>query len=220
MILAWLLVVPLAGLFALMLAFRAPRVQAWLVGLMSLVSLGLAAALAWGERAVVSYAVGGWEPPLGIVLTADGLSRVMLLLTGILFTAAAAYHVGQTREGAPPTRSPLYHFTFPLLLLGLNGVFLTGDLFNFYVCFELVAVVSYLLVAQGRHWPLEAAWKYSAQSVIGSLFLLTGICLVYGRFGALTMTEVARVLGEPVTWVAPFFLVAFLLKGFSAGSCG
>ncbi len=213
MILPWLLVLPLAGLFMLMLAYRAPVVQAALIGLMSVVSLGLAVTLALGEPGVVSYAVGGWEPPLGIVLTADALSRLMLLLTGVLFTAAAAYHLGQTLLGAPPTGNPLYHFTFPLLLLGLNGVFLTGDLFNFYVFFELVAVVSYLLVSLGRHWPLEAAWKYSAQSVVGSLFLLTGICLVYGRFGALTMAEVARALGEPVPWVAPFFLVAFFLKG-------
>lgn len=213
MILAWLLIIPLAGLLAVSAARRAPVAQAWLVLLTSMASLGTALVLCAGRPEVVIYAVGGWSAPLGIVLLADGLSRIMVLLSGCLFTLASVYHLGQATSGGPSEDGAIAPLVYPLLLLALNGLFIAGDFFNFYVFFELVAVTSYLLVALGRHWPLEAAWKYSAQSVLGSLFLLMGICLLYGRTGALTMSEVALRLSEPATWVAPFFLVAFLLKG-------
>lgn len=213
LILAWLLIIPATGLLAVLAAHRSRRAQAWLVLLMSLASLGAGLGLVAMHPAVVTYAVGGWDAPLGIVLVADGLSRLMILLTGGLFTLGSLYRLGSPFRIRPPEESAITALPYPLMLLALNGLFVAGDFFNFYVFFELVAVSSYLLVALGRHWPLEAAWKYSAQSVLGSLFLLMGICLLYGRTGALTMAEVAVRLDGPAAWVAPFFLVAFLLKG-------
>ncbi|MNR78869.1 Na(+)/H(+) antiporter subunit D [compost metagenome] len=212
MMLPWLLLTPLAGLLALLLARGRCNRQAILILVMSLVSLGLGVALfAAGET--VTLAVGGWPVPLGIRLRADMLSRIMLVLTGTIFSMASLYHLGQTLGGAAPTRNPVYPLSFPLLLLALNGLFITSDFFNFYVFFELVAVSSYLLVSLGKHAPLEAAWKYSAQSVLGSICLLIGVVSLYGETGALEMSEVARRLSEPAVWSAPFLLVAFLLKG-------
>lgn len=212
MMLAGLLVAPLAGLLATLLARGRSVWQAWSILVMSLASLALAAGLfARGET--VTVAVGGWPAPFGIPLRADMLSRIMLVLSGLLFSLAALYHLGQTRRGDAPTCNPIYALSFPLLLLALNGLFVTGDFFNFYVCFELLAVSSYLMVSMGRHAPLEAAWKYSAQSVLGSIFLLIGVVSLYGETGALSMAEAAQRLAEPARWSAPFFLVAFLLKG-------
>lgn len=212
LILPGFLLTPIAGLFAVLLARRHPLTQACSVLVMSAVDLALGLTL-MGHGETLTTFVGGWAPPTGIVLRADSLSRMMLLLTGVLFSAAALVHLSQAREGARPTNNPIYHASFPLLLLGLNGVFATGDFFNFYVSFELVAVSSYLLVSMGKHAPLEAAWKYSAQSVLGSILLLVGVVSLYGETGALEMTEVARRLSQPALWAAPFFLIAFLLKG-------
>ncbi len=211
-LLPWLLLTPLAGLLATLLATNRLTWQAWIILVMSLGSLGASAGLYMGGETVAIVA-GGWPVPLGIALRADMLSRIMLVLTGTIFSMAAVYHLGQTLRGATPTRNTVYPLSFPLLLLALNGIFLTGDFFNFYVFFELVAVSSYLLVSLGKHAPLEAAWKYSAQSVLGSICLLIGIVSLYGKTGALEMIEVSQRLGEPAYWSAPFFLVAFLLKG-------
>lgn len=212
MMLSGLLLLPLAGLLATMLASRRQTWQAGIVLAMSLFSLALALGL-FLQGETVSLMVGGWALPYGIRLRADLLSRIMLVLTGMIFSLASLYHLGQTRAEAPSTRNPVYHFSFPLLLLALNGIFITGDFFNFYVFFELVAVSSYLLVSLGKHAPLEAAWKYSAQSVLGSICLLIGVVSLYGESGALEMLEVGSRLAEPARWAAPFFLTAFLLKG-------
>jgi multicomponent Na+:H+ antiporter subunit D len=212
MILAWLLLTPLTGLLATLLATRRPMWQAAIVLAMSLSTLGLAVWLFLGGETVTT-AVGGWPVPFGIRLRADMLSRLMLVLAGLLFSVASLYHLGQTRREALPTCNPIYPLSFPLLLLGLTGIFITRDFFNFYVFFELVAVSSYLLVSLGKHAPLEAAWKYSAQSVLGSICLLIAIVSLYGETGALEMSSVAQRYSEPALWAAPFFLVAFLLKG-------
>lgn len=212
MMLSGLLLTPLGGLLATLLARGRSVWQAWGILSMSLLSLALAVGLfARGET--VTVAVGGWPAPFGIPLRADMLSRIMLVLSGTLFSLASLYHLGQARRADAPTCNPIYALSFPLLLLALNGLFLTGDFFNFYVCFELLAVSSYLMVSMGRHAPLEAAWKYSAQSVLGSIFLLIGVVSLYGETGALSMAEVAQRLAEPARWSAPFFLIAFLLKG-------
>jgi multicomponent Na+:H+ antiporter subunit D len=213
LVLTMLIFVPALGALGAMLAWRRPVVQAALALLMSAASLALSVWLLGTGEAAPTLAVGGWAPPVGIGFRADALSRMMLTLTGVLFTAATAYQLGQTLKQAPGAHSPAARMTWPLLLLSLNGLFLTADFFNFYVFFELLAVSSYLLVSQGKHHPLEAAWKYSAQSVLGSLSLLIGIVLLYGATGTLSMAEVGQRLDGPVWWLAPFFLVAFLLKG-------
>ncbi|MFN3428926.1 MAG: complex I subunit 5 family protein [Candidatus Sericytochromatia bacterium] len=211
LILGGLLGVPVLGFLGVLLAWHHPRIQASLTLLTSLAAGALAVALA-SLPAGASLAVGGWPVPYGISLRADGLSQLMVLLTTFVFACATAYHLGQTLEGGPGTQNGVYQLVFPLLLLALTGLFLTADVFNFYVFFELVAVASYLLVSLGRHFPLEAAWKYSAQSVVGSICLLAGASLLYRETGSLAMAEVAARLEGPALWAAPFFLAAFLLK--------
>ena len=210
--LALLLVVPAAGILAVLLAWGAPRAQAALAFGVSLLDLAVVGWLWRLGAGAGSHAAGGWPAPYGIVLEADGLSRLMLALTALVFTAATAYHLGQAARDAEAPRSPALNLAWPLLLLALNGLFVTTDYFNFYVFFELVAVSSYLVVCMGRHDALEAAWKYATQSVVGSLFLLVGVALLYGATGTLAMADAASRLPAPAWWLAPFFLTAFLLK--------
>jgi multicomponent Na+:H+ antiporter subunit D len=213
MIIGWLLAVPMIGLFVMLLLWRRPVALAGVALAVSLVTCCLGLALLAAGPAPVTMQAGGWPPPWGILLRADGLSGVMVALTGLVFVAASAVQFGATRTAPDLARNPGYYLAFPFLLLGLNGVCLTGDAFNFYVFFELVAIASYLLVAMGAHDPLEAAWKYSAQSVFGSVSLLVGIVLLYGATGTLTIGAIAAHLDAPAVWAAPFFLIAFLLKG-------
>ncbi len=210
--LATLLVTPMVGLLLALAAWRFPRAQA--LAALAAAAACLLATVGLFERVAeepVRYAVAGWPERLGIVLVADPLSVWMLALTASLVLCATAWHYGQVLAGRD--LDPMYPLGFPLLLQALNGLFLTGDLFNFYVFFELVAISSYLVVAHGRHHALEAAWKYALQSAVGSTLLLLGIALVYGQTGALSLGEIAARLDGPALRAAPFLLAAFLLKG-------
>ncbi|MBM3267944.1 MAG: hypothetical protein FJZ01_09875 [Candidatus Sericytochromatia bacterium] len=214
-----LLAIPLAGLLAMLLAWNRPRASAWVAFLTSLAALGVSLALGVSSGSTMApgevvHRAGGWPGPFGIALVPGRAGILLALLTGFLFTCATAYRLARLAEtgGDSESENPAYPLCFPILLLALMGLFTTGDLFNFYVFFELVAVGSYMLVALGRHEPIEAAWKYSAQSALGSVSLLVGIALVYGVAGTLDMADLARKLSSPPLHAAPFFLLAFFLK--------
>lgn len=206
-----LLALPLAGLAAMLLAWGRPRTTAWIALLTSLAVLGVSLALV-AAPAVPVHRPGGWPWPFGITLAPGRAGLLLATLAGLLFVCATAYHLGQLFVHKPRPLNPAYPLVFPILLLALLGLFTTGDLFNFYVFFELMAVGSYMLVALGKHEPIEAAWKYSAQSVVGSVSLLVGIGLVYGAAGTLDLVDLARRLPGPALHAAPFLLLAFFLK--------
>ena len=177
-----LLAIPLAGVVAMLLAWNRPRASAWIAFATALAVLGVSLALV-ANPVVPVHRAGGWPWPFGISLAPGRAGVLMTMLAGLLFVCATAYRLGQVGARNAASLNPAYPLSFPILLLALMGLFTTGDLFNFYVFFELVAVGSYMLVALGKHEPIEAAWKYSAQSVLGSVSLLVGIALVYGVAG-------------------------------------
>ncbi len=206
-----LLAIPLAGVVAMLLAWNRPRASAWIAFATALAVLGVSLALV-ANPVVPVHRAGGWPWPFGISLAPGRAGVLMTMLAGLLFVCATAYRLGQVGARNAASLNPAYPLSFPILLLALMGLFTTGDLFNFYVFFELVAVGSYMLVALGKHEPIEAAWKYSAQSVLGSVSLLVGIALVYGVAGTLDLTDLAHKLPGPPLHAAPFFLLAFFLK--------
>lgn len=210
---ALLLVLPLAGATFVLGLSSYPRGRLLSTVVASAASLILSVHLAVTWNSEITHMVGGWHAPYGIMLRVDALALVMLLLNGMIFLAATLYQAGRETSGRQTQGRMLYHLTFPLLLFSLNGLFLTADFFNFYVFFELTAVTSYLLVAMGTHHPIEAAWKYATQSILGSSLLLAGIAFIYGTTGSVSMDDVAARLAFPVTWLAPLILVALLLKG-------
>ena len=162
-----------------------------LVSLMSCLTLvGIAASLTVhaSSGAVESYALGNWRAPFGIVLVLDRLSAMMLLLTSVLALAVMSYAVvtGADRKGWH------FHPLFQFQLLGLNGAFLTGDLFNLFVFFEVLLIASYGLLLHGQGAArLRAGVQYVAINLVGATLFLGGVGLRYGVTGTLNMADLA-----------------------------
>jgi multicomponent K+:H+ antiporter subunit D len=137
--------------------------------------------------AVWVYRLGDWPTPFAIVLVADRLSALMVVLTSVLALVSMVFSVaGWDRAGAH------FHAMFLFLLMGLNGAFLTGDLFNLFVWFELLLAASYGLVLHGSGTRrVRAGLHYIAINLATSLLFLIGVSLIYGITGTLNMADLA-----------------------------
>lgn len=210
--------VPLFTAFLIALAGRrSERLPAW----MGLAGTAAAAALsAWGLYLVTTsgtrvYAVGGWPPPYGISMVLDGLSAFMLVTVNLIALTTMIYAMDYMRRF---TGAWQFHSLFLLMLAGMNGVTLSGDLFNLFVNLELAAVASYALVAfgTGRH-ELEAAFKYAVMGTVGSLFLLLGVIWLYSATSTLNLADMAVRLESAgdsylLLVIASLFILGFGLK--------
>ncbi|THV23353.1 monovalent cation/H+ antiporter subunit D [Peteryoungia ipomoeae] len=138
------------------------------------------------------YLLGNWSAPFGIVLVVDGLSAMMLLLTSILALAALVFSLAKWHAvGAH------FHSLFQLLLAGVNGALLTGDLFNLFVFFEVMLAASYGLLLHGTGTlRVKAGLHYIAINLVAALFFLIGVSLVYGTAGTLNMADLAMRMPE------------------------
>lgn len=196
-LLVLMLVLPVLGvLAALVLGGRNAR----RVALVAL-PLGLVLSVALGGELVQSgqklvYVLGGWAPPLGIALRADGLSVVMLLTTAVILLAVAVYGQAdfEMPAGVDEARAP---FMFWILLLAvwgaLNAVFLAGDLFTLYVALELLTFAGVPLVClDGRPETLQAALRYLLFALFGSVLYMLGAVLLYGTYGTLDIALLAE----------------------------
>jgi multicomponent K+:H+ antiporter subunit D len=138
--------------------------------------------------AVTTYQLGNWPAPFGIVLVLDRLSALMLVLTGVLGIAALLYSLARWHRAGPR-----FHTIFQLQLMGLNGAFLTGDLFNLFVFFEVLLAASYGLVLHGAGSArVRAGLAYIAINLTGSFLFLIGVSLAYGATGTLNMADLAQ----------------------------
>ncbi len=183
----------LIPLVAAMLSLLAERHgQAWLRRLSGLGLAGLLAAaialVVQAESGVLVYLVGDWPARLGIALVADRLSAMLVLAAALLAVPALLYaSSGWDRE------APHFHALFHLQLMGINGAFLTGDLFNLFVFFEVMLIASYgLLLSGGRSARMRAGLHYVAFNVTASALFLIALGLLYGTLGSLNMAEMAR----------------------------
>jgi len=133
------------------------------------------------------YRLGDWPTPFAIVLVADRLAAIMLLLTSILAAAAVVFSLARWhRVGV------LFHPLFQFLLMGINGAFLTGDLFNLFVFFEVLLAASYGLALHGSGSArVIAGLHYIVVNLAASLFFLIGVSLIYGVAGTLNMADLA-----------------------------
>ncbi|WP_028298167.1 proton-conducting transporter membrane subunit [Olivibacter sitiensis] len=156
-----------------------------------------------------------WKPPFGIVFVADVFSSTMVLITSIVAFAVSIYSsvgIGNARQRFG--YFPLFHF----LMMGLNGAFLTGDIFNLYVFFEVIIISSFVLMTLGgRKTQLEGAVKYMAMNILASTIFLTGIGILYGITGTLNMADLAVKVPlvenrNIIDITAIFFLVGFGIK--------
>jgi multicomponent K+:H+ antiporter subunit D len=142
------------------------------------------------DGSYVVYALGDWRPPFGIVLVADRLSVLMLLLTAIVAVASHVY-AGDGQDTAGPQFQALFQFQ----LLGINGAFLTGDLFNLFVFFEVLLIAFYTLLLHGLGpQRVGAAVHVVVLNLIGSALFLFAVGTLYGVTGTLNMADLARVI--------------------------
>ncbi|MGZ8811332.1 MAG: monovalent cation/H+ antiporter subunit D, partial [Thermoanaerobaculia bacterium] len=140
-----------------------------------------------GGRPTRTYLIGDWPSPFGIVLVIDRLSALMLVLTSILGFAALVYALARWDSAGPR-----FHALFLLQLVGLNGAFLTGDLFNLFVFFEVLLAASYGLLLHGSGAVrVRAGLHYVSINVATSLLFLIGVALIYGVAGTLNMADLA-----------------------------
>lgn len=161
------------------------------------------------------YLIGNWPAPFGIVLVLDRLAALMLMLTSVLALAALSFALAHWHKA-----SPNFHTIFQLLLMGLNGAFLTGDLFNLFVFFEVMLAASYGLALHGSGPArVKAGMHYIAVNLVASSLFLIGVSLIYGVTGTLNMADLAQKISQ----VAPedrmlleagaaILAVAFLVK--------
>ena len=133
------------------------------------------------------YLLGNWPAPFGIVLVLDRLSALMLVLAAVLGVAALVFSLARWHRGGPH-----FHTLFQLLLMGVNGAVLTGDLFNLFVFFEVMLAASYGLALHGSGPSrVKAGLHYIAINLAASSLFLIGVALVYGVTGTLNMADLA-----------------------------
>ncbi len=138
------------------------------------------------------YLLGNWPAPFCIVLVLDRLSAMMLVLTGVLALASLVFTLARWHKAGPH-----FHTLFQLLLMGLDGAFLTGDLFNLFVFFEILLAASYGLVLHGSGpFRVRAGMHYIVVNLAASSLLLVGVSLIYGVTGTLNMADLALRLSQ------------------------
>ncbi|MCS7283246.1 MAG: Na+/H+ antiporter subunit D [Anaerolineae bacterium] len=206
----------LTGIATLLFRDRRPIQRALSVlGAAALLAAGLTLlAVVWREG-VQRLEVGNWPAPFGIVLSADLFSAIMVVLTGLVGLTVAIYSLGSI----DPDRERFgFHPLLHILLMGVCGAFLTADLFNLYVWFEVMLIASFVLMTLGgERAQLEGGIKYVTLNLMASALFLVGVGILYGITGALNMADIAQRLAEVkqpglVLAVAFLFLVAFGIK--------
>lgn len=175
-----------------------------------------------GEGDIRLYLLGNWPMPMGILLVLDRLSAMMVMLTAVLALPALLYTAAGWQG-----KGQHYHSLFQFLLVGLNGSFLTGDIFNLFVFFEIMLASSYGLVLHGSGPErIKAGLLYIAINLAASLLFLIGVALIYGVAGTLNMAEISRLLSDLRMEQRPLFLtgsgilaLAFLVKAAIWPAC-
>jgi multicomponent Na+:H+ antiporter subunit D len=216
-LLALPVLIPAAGVL-LSFLLGGGRPERIALGLMP-VQFGVAIAIAvqvWQSGEPIVYVVGGYAPPLGIALRADGSSAVMLVTASLIMPAAGIYARPNfaTSNDVTESRAPLVFWTLlQAIQAALSLIFLGGDLFNLYVALELLTFAAVPLVClDGRSETLAAALRYLMFALFGALFYLLGAALLYGAYGTLDIVLLSRqVRSEPAVWLATGLMTAGLL---------
>ncbi len=158
------------------------------------------------------YKVGAWSPPYGILLVSDGLSSLMLIVINVIGFLAVVFSL---QYMTTYTAKPKYYSLFMLMIAGMNGVVITGDMFNLYVFLEIASIASYALVGFGTgKKELEASFKYLILGGVASTAILFGIAFLYSITGTLNMPDLAQQLEAVASTKAVAFVIALFVMGF------
>jgi len=205
--------IPLATAFLLPMFGRKGKTAATVLANLVTISLLVFAVASIGKTEV--YEIGKWSIPLGINLVLDGLSSLLLLAISVVSAAAMLF---SARYMEQYTAKAKYLSLFLLMVAGMNGVVLSGDIFNLFVFLEIASLASYALVGFGcEHEELEASFKYMVLGTIASVFILFAVALVYGNTGTLNMAYISEAiqysgLNAGLDFALALFIVGFGLK--------
>ncbi len=185
------------------------------IGAVCLLATSISLLYATSDGTVVTTNAAGWAAPFGITLVADTLSALLVGLTGVIAVAITVYSLGAIDR---KRESFGYHPLVHAVLAACSGAFLTGDIFNMYVWFEIMLLASFvLLTLGGERGQLEGAIKYVTLNLLSSGIFLAAIGLLYGMTGTLNMAHLSIVLDRAdnpgaITALSMLFLVAFGIK--------
>lgn len=184
-------VIPAVTAPVTMLLMRRHKTAAVAVSLAGCAAMLVAAIAAFAiaqDDAIHSYTLGGWPAPFGIVLILDRLAAMMLVLAAVLAISVLVHAIITGADQRGWHFHPLFHFQ----LMGLNGAFLTGDLFNLFVFFEVLLIASYGLMLHGQGaLRLKAGVAYVVVNIVGSALFLIALGLLYGLTSTLNMADLA-----------------------------
>ncbi|NVK33172.1 MAG: Na+/H+ antiporter subunit D [Rhodobacteraceae bacterium] len=169
------------------------------------------------QHGVITMVMGNWLPPFGIAFTVDALGATLSLIASIVAFCAGVY--GSVTVDNTNRRYGFYPFLL-FLLTGVSGAFLTGDVFNLYVWFEVLLISSYGLLVLGNERPqLDGSVKYGILNLIGTNLFLISTGLIYGMFGTLNMADLTQKIAAldpadygPLSTIAALYLLAFAMK--------
>jgi multicomponent K+:H+ antiporter subunit D len=210
------IVLPLmAGALVLLAERRSPPLATAISVVATLAQLAVAVVLlvAASDGTVSAYLLGNWRAPVGIALALDRLAALMLVVTTLIAVASVLYACGRGPHGRHDQQGAHFHALFQFQLMGLAGAFLTADLFNLFVFFEVLLIASYgLLLHGGGERRLRASVHYVVFNLAGSALFLIAVATLYGLTGTLNLADLAQRVRElPAADAAPAQAAALLL---------
>ncbi|MBD2871785.1 Na+/H+ antiporter subunit D [Paenibacillus arenilitoris] len=211
------LLIPLCTAAVLIFLKNNVAAQRWISALSMLATASASAALLMKVKAegIQTLHMSGWLPPYGIVFTADMLAALLVLAATAVSAFCLIYSFGTV--GADRERHYYYPF-MQFLMVGVNGSFLTGDLFNLFVCFEVMLISSYaLIVLGGTKKQLRETLKYMLINILSSTLFVAAVAYLYGAVGTLNMADLSVRVAEAgqggvLNAIAVLFLIVFSLK--------
>lgn len=204
---------------AVLILFRKQLlIQRVLSGITSLVMLALSFYLAIYiyQQGITVLELGNWPAPFGIVLVADMFATMMVILSSIVGSVCLFFAF----PSIAAVRQKFFFYPFYFFLLtGVNGAFLTGDLFNLFVFFEVMLISSYILIVMGAtKYQLRESLKYVIINVFASVLFIVGVAYIYAVTGTLNMAHIAERVAEleqigVLNVIAVLFFIVFAMKG-------
>ncbi|WP_166241955.1 Na+/H+ antiporter subunit D [Paenibacillus turpanensis] len=210
------LLIPLVTAIILIFS-NGKRASRWISGASALLNIAVSAYLVYEvqQKGIQTLHMGGWAPPYGIIFVADMLAALLVLTTAVIGAACLFYafrSIGEEREKH-------YFYTFvQFLLVGVIGSFLTGDIFNLFVCFEVMLIASYALITLGgKKLQLRESLKYILINIVSSILFVASMAYLYAVVGTLNMAHLSVRVAEAgqsgvLDVIAVLFLIVFSLK--------
>lgn len=198
-------------------SFRNSPTTRWAASFVALVGLCVLSLLLFflsqGPAGPLVTQVGGWPAPFGITLVIDSFSALMLAVSALIGSSVLCFQFGERAQ-----QKEHYHSLVLFLFAGVNGSFIAGDLFNLYVCFEIMVMSSFVLLVQNLEGQqVTSAIRYVTANLFASLLFLTGVGIIYGLSGRLNLAELSLFVRSDqasmmVTVAGMLLLFAFAIK--------